>query len=90
MGLETVEIVLDIEDRFKISIPDAAASQCNTVIDLQREVIKLLEQRGREAGEQLDREVWEGIVAVIVKQTGIPASKIRPESKWIGDITRNG
>src|SRR5207253_6966404 len=30
------------------------------------------------------------IITTIVRQTGIPASKIKPESRWIGDINRYG
>jgi hypothetical protein len=90
MGLETVEIIMEIEDRFHVSIPDKIASTCNTVSDLQRELSTLLQQQGRQPSQALEHEIYDGIVAVIVKQTRIPASKIRPESRWIGDITRYG
>ncbi|HEY1923214.1 MAG TPA: acyl carrier protein [Tepidisphaeraceae bacterium] len=90
MGLEAVEIIMDVEDHFKVSVPDSVASKCLTVADLQRELILLLQQQGRQPSEELDREVYEGIVAIVVKQTGIPTSKIKPESRWIGDITKYG
>jgi hypothetical protein len=90
MGLESVAIVMDVEDRFKVHIPDKVASTCFTVADLQRELAVLLYQQGRQPSEELDREIYDGIVAVIVKQTKIPASKIHPESRWVGDITKYG
>jgi len=34
MGLETVELLMDIEDHFGVSIPDEDASRCITVGDI--------------------------------------------------------
>ena len=34
MGLDAVEVILEIEDTFKISIPDADAEKCKTIRDL--------------------------------------------------------
>jgi hypothetical protein len=90
MGLETVAIIMDIEDRFRVNVPDAVASRCLTVADLQRELVILLQSQGRVPSPALEREVYDGIVQVVVKQTGIPAGNVRPASKWIGDITRYG
>ena len=89
MGLETVQIVMDVEDHFQISIPDAAASRCVTVADLQRVIVDLLTIQGRLPGDDLQREVWEGMMSVLDKN-GYPLERVRPESKWIGDITKYG
>lgn len=40
MGLDTVELVMDIEDRFKVSIADAAAEQIQTIGDLYEFLMK--------------------------------------------------
>ena len=90
MGLDTVEIIMNIEARFKIHSPDEAASRCDTVAELQNEVVALLRQQRRESGERLQREVYDGIVAEIVNVTGAPSSKIKPELRWVGDITEDG
>ncbi len=89
MGLETVEIVMDMEDYFKVRIPDAAASKCTTVADLQTVIADLLVIRGRAPGEKLQAEVWQGMMAVLAKNR-YPLENIGPESKWIGDITKYG
>jgi hypothetical protein len=89
LGLETVEIVLDMEDHFHVRIPDAAASRCVTVADLQWVIVDLLVAKGRPQGEALHQEVWDGMIAVLGRH-GYPVGRIRPESKWIGDITRYG
>ena len=89
MGLETVEILMGMEDYFHLQIPDAAASACITVADLQRVIVDLLVSQGRPRDEQLSAEVWKGMVAVLAKNR-VPIEPIRPESTWIGDITKYG
>ena len=89
MGLETVEILMDLEDHFGVHIPDSSASACVTVDDLGKVIMNLLVAQGRSPGNLLEREVWDGMVAVMTKNR-IPADRIQPAAKWIGDITRWG
>lgn len=48
MGLESVEVILEIEDRFGISIPDEDASRIRTVGDLVDVVHRRIEESARE------------------------------------------
>jgi acyl carrier protein len=45
MGLDTVELVMAVEEWFEISIPDAAAQTLFTVGDLHRFVVSELTHR---------------------------------------------
>ena len=90
MGLETVEILMEVEDRFGVSVPDEVASNCVTVADLQRVLVDLLVRKGRARSADLDDEVYRDLVRIIVDQTGLKASEVRPESKWVGDVTDYG
>ena len=85
MGLETVEIVMDLEDWFQIHISDSAASACITVGDTQQLIVDLLKEQHR-ATPDVQREVWDGMMAVL-RRNGYSVESIRPGSKWIGDIT---
>lgn len=89
MSLRTIEIVMDLEDHFHIRIPDETASSSVTVADLQRVIVDLLAGQGRARSEALEREVWDGMLRVLAKLR-YPVKEIRPESKWVGDITENG
>jgi hypothetical protein len=89
MGLETVEIVMDMEDHFHVQIADAAASRYITVGDLQRVILDLLVMQGRSRSPQLEQEVWDGMMAVLAHNR-YPVKTIRPDSKWVGDITKHG
>ena len=89
MGLETVEILLSVEEHFRISVPDASWTECVTVADLQNLVVELLVAQGRVRSEFLRREVWDGILTVL-RQEGYDVARIRPDSTWVGDITKYG
>jgi hypothetical protein len=90
MGLETVEILMEVEDHFRIKVPDAVASRCITVADLQNVIVDMLVARGRERSSELKDEVFHDLVDIVVKYNGMAAADIRPESRWVGDITPYG
>ena len=90
MGLETVEIVMEVEEHFGISVPDEAASNCITVADFQKVVVDLLAAKGRQRSPALDAEVLRELVRISAEVTGIDPATIRPESHWVGDVTKYG
>ncbi|MEX0777123.1 MAG: hypothetical protein WD042_15570 [Phycisphaeraceae bacterium] len=90
MGLETVELLMRIEDRFGVSIPDERASRIVTVKDMQDEVVRQLATRGQLDTPQLREEVLAGIIAITAKQMAMDPNLIKPESTWVGDITKYG
>jgi acyl carrier protein len=90
MGLQVVEIILELEERFSVCIPDDVAGNCVTVGDMQCAIVDLLAaDRGCEPAV-LMQEVFDGIVSVVSEQTGISPANISADSSWIGDITRYG
>ena len=90
MGLETTEIVMEIEDHFGISVPDEVASNCLTVADLQKVVVDLPVAKGRRRSPELDAEVLRELIRISAEITGTDPATIRPESRWVGDVTMYG
>ena len=90
MGLESVEIVMAIEDHFGVSIPDEQASRIITVRDMQDEVVRLLVLRGQADTPQLRDQVYNDIVQITAEQMGMDPFLIKPDSTWVGDITTHG
>ena len=90
MGLELVEIIMALEERFDVSIPDKVAEHCITVEDLQKAIAELLASKRKCNVDDLLPEVWQGMVQVVVEQMGMKPADIKPESKWVGDITQYG
>ena len=89
MGLEGVEIVMDIEDHFGIAMPDEVVN-AETVGETHAAVVEILVRTGRQRSAELEAEVYRDLVAIIAKNMKIDATSIRPESRWVGDITRYG
>ena len=90
MGLQTVEIIMEVEDRFGIDVADEVASTCLTVGDLQRAVVDRLVADGRVRTPALNSEVFNALVGIIVDCTGLAPAEVYPHSRWIGDITKYG
>jgi hypothetical protein len=89
MSLETVEILWCMEKQFHIKFPDLSVSKVRTVADLQSVIMDLLVAQGRMRDNALRQEVWDGMMAVLARQQ-YPVENIRPESTWVGDITKYG
>lgn len=87
MGLELVELVMEIEDRFDVSIPDERASRMSTVGDTRDEVVRLLIAGGTPQAHDLPDEVMAGIVEIVSKQMAMKPAQIEADSRWVGDIT---
>jgi acyl carrier protein len=89
MGLDSVEIIMEIEDRFGIEITDAEAARCARVGDLLACVMAK-----REAGETAkpQREQWtrpqvlEEIRDIIVEQAGVRRERITLDTSLTGDL----
>jgi len=90
MGLETVEIVMEVERRFGISVPYEVASNCVTVADLQKVVVDLLVAKGGQRSSEFDAEVLRELIRISAEITGNDPATIRPESRWVGDVTTCG
>jgi acyl carrier protein len=90
VGLELVEIVMDLEDHFAISLPDDVVSRCNTVADLQQAILRVLVAGGTVPSAELDDRVFEGLVRVIAKRMRLDPAQICPDSTLVGDITADG
>jgi hypothetical protein len=90
MGLDLVEIVMEIEDEFQISIPDDVAQNMLTVGDTFRDVVDMLVAKGSAHTPELEAHVWRRLVVIVSEQMQMDPEEIKPESRWIPDITDTG
>lgn len=63
MGLDPVELVIELEDEFKITISDARAEKCETVGQVYDMVLELLAAKFGGQGED-----WEAVKAHVWKR----------------------
>jgi acyl carrier protein len=83
MGLDTVELVMAIEEEFGISIPDDVAPNLVRLGDLQAFAVRALRARG----ESVDPSVaWERVKAVVRSDFGIREKYLVPEAHIVHDL----
>jgi acyl carrier protein len=80
MGLDVVEMVMEVEKVFGFEIPDADAGHLRTVGDLHQYI------REHAPGAAEDPQLWERLVAVLERETGAPRKAIRAEASFIEDL----
>jgi acyl carrier protein len=87
MGLDIVELVMDVETAFGVRISDADAKDLMTVGTLYdyvgRQVApNLISPRGGPyAGE-----LWERYLDVVAESTGVRRDRLRPEARFVQDL----
>ncbi len=81
---------MEIEDEFDISIPDQVASNTLTVGDTHRVIVDMLVAKGAVPSPELETDAWQRLVKIVTEQMGVKPEDVRPESRWIPDITKYG
>jgi acyl carrier protein len=82
MGLDAVEIVMELERRFEIEISDALATQVETVQDLSNVVWGLADaERWPSSSEFLEE-----VTSVIAVQMCVSVAKVRPNTHLRRDL----
>ena len=84
MGLDTVELVMAVEEEFSLEIPDAAAEKMITVGDMHSFVVSELRRRGRPDVD--DIRVFERLREIICTQLGVKAELVVPEVEFVKDL----
>ncbi len=87
MGLESVELVMAIEEEFDISIPDEEAGNLDTVGKLYQYILDILylKQSGS-SGEVDESDVWERTREVIVSQLGVDLEEVTEDASFVADL----
>lgn len=83
MGLDTVELVMAVEEEFSLEIPDSESAKLVRVGDLYRFVLQTLRQRGDVIDEDA---IWKRLTDVIVAQLGVQPERVTPDARFIEDL----
>lgn len=85
MGLEAVELLLSVEEEFKITISESEAEKMPRVGDLYAYVVKTLrEGLGAKAPGEL--EIWHRLKALIVAEIGVRPEEVTLEARFAEDL----
>ena len=83
VGLDTVELVIDIENAFGISIADADAGGLHTVGDLQQYVVAARAQMGQPL---MPEHVWSQLCDILEHGYAIQRKAITPQAQIVADL----
>ena len=86
MGLDTVELVMAIEEVFSIEIPNADAARLGVLGDMQDYIVRALRHRGETSDES---QVWERLTAVVVAQLGVRPQEVTRSAHIVKDLNAN-
>lgn len=83
MGLDTVELIVTLEDAFDVVIPDADASRLAVLGDMHAYLVQALRLQG-DAPDQ--NEVWEKLRTIVVEQLGVEPEQVIPSAHLVFDL----
>lgn len=81
MGLDTVELLMEVEDAFGVFIPDAEAEQMRTVGDVYQYLLRQKDRPVVEGTTCLTSACFYRIRRAMMKTFKIPRRTVRPESR---------
>ena len=84
MGLDSVEIILTVEDEFDLEIPDTEAARMFTVGDLHAFVILELRRLGRADADH--DAVFARLRDIICRQVGVKPETVVPSASFVKDL----
>lgn len=84
MGLDSVEIILTVEEEFGLEIPDAEAARMITVGDLQAFLVVELRRLGCPAAN--DDKIFERLRDIICRQLGLKPDAVIPAARFVKDL----
>ena len=83
MGLDTVELVMTVEEEFQIEISDTAAAKMRTPGDIQDYVVRTLSEQGKTVDVDL---TWLRIQKIIVDQLGVKPERVTKPTLIIEEL----
>lgn len=84
MGLDTVELLIAVEKRFSITVPNEIAARLSTVGQMHQFVVEQLQQKGS-LGLGRD-EVYVILTDVICHHLGVDREDVTPEAHFVYDL----
>jgi acyl carrier protein len=83
VGLDIVELVMEVEEEFSIAIPDGLAATLTTVGKLHAAVVAELHRLDRPLPPE---EVFERIRGIVSTQLGVPPEQVVEGARFVEDF----
>lgn len=82
MGMDTVELVIAVEEEFSMTIPNDVAATLDTAGKLYEYVIL---NHGIDDDLNED-QIWNKLIDVIIRQLGVRREEVNKESNFVYDL----
>jgi hypothetical protein len=82
MGLDIVELVMEVEEEFGVDLPNAELNFMETVGQLHELVVRhhgITEPAARE-------QIWTRLLDVIERETGVARKRLVPSARFVLDL----
>ncbi len=87
MGLDSVEMMMAIEEEFDINIPDEEAVILDAVGKLYQHILNVLySNQSGESGQVDESKVWERMKDIIVTQLGVRPEQVTEDANFVVDL----
>jgi acyl carrier protein len=86
MGLDTVELVMDVEQSVGLKLPESELTSVLTVGDLHTVVLR---HANIAAGTPAAAQSWERLVDIVVESTGVRRERVLPTARIRADLGIN-
>lgn len=86
MGLDWVELIMEIEDEFGIKIPDREVGELRTVGLLAECVAKQVREQSSVCGCSTDVEVADRVRVVVSRQLGVSINELDDDTDFVQDL----
>jgi acyl carrier protein len=83
VGLDTVELVMEVEAAFAIDIPNEAAERIQTVGDMTYYVVTRLAAEARPLPREI---VFERVCAITCEQAGVTRDQLTESTSFVSDL----
>jgi len=83
MGLDTVELVMAIEEEFDVEIPNSDESKLAVLGDMHDYVVRALHQRNEISDET---QVWKRLSRVVIGQLGVNPGQVTRSAHLVYDL----
>lgn len=84
MGLNMLEIAMEVEQEFDIEIPDDAAAEIRTVGDLTDWVYIAMDPKNPSGWTQ--PRIEQTVHEIVAKQLGVKVADLRPTTRFVEDL----
>jgi hypothetical protein len=87
MGLDIVEMVMELEKEFELEMPDDDLRPLRTVGDFYSYLEYRLAETGRITSTgRFDGDLWSRYLEIVERETGVPRGRLRPDADFYRDL----